>query len=794
MTPSPTPAPINPGELIRWFEVPSCPGVFALGSFARQVTFASQQIRAFNLIWALCSTNRLGEGSRVAVVGAGLGGITATVAALVRGCAVDLYEQASQTCPIQRGNDLRFIHPNILRWPEDGSQATRTDLPYLNWTASNVRGVIKQIDLQWKRYRGNSRLRRFFNYQVGRLHVVSGANSLQQPCLTANRVIDGSAAGEDGSDMQQRGYMEAAYDCVILAVGFGEERSMLGVPFLSYWENDSLHQETGRERSILVSGCGDGGLIDALRLRLRNFDHAEFIRQFQGAGTAATLRNALKQVDNQLRGYAAEPDISLRFQLAYDAIAVPPAMEAYFRNGKRTDTAVTLNSPAPGPLSFRASVLNRYATYLAIRLSDLHYLSGRVAAQRVESGKYHITLQRDENEPYETRAFDLVIVRHGPESALRRLVPASAVKKLQEWWDGKDDITARPHWCAEGGGYVHQFFGFESQTEPPADDVVDLALATFEAAYRELKDETVSSMGVGTYEGKAGFVLTLKPGVVPPQSVRYADVLVQYVAAPGVPAPAPAPAGRLLPVGSGIYNFDAQQRLAAAIAHSQGHAHPLYTEPGSEPWRSYPTGAGSLGCFAKDRQGAVYLISTAYVLSPENAGIPGDRIFLEGESPGDHAPVATLAVFHPGSQTRDVDVAAALLEPGAHPDYERFSERWWPRALGRATPGDSVAKVGRTSGLTVGMVTDIDVDVTIVMGAAERVQLQHCTRIVGMMDRDFSMPGDSGALIVNEDGKAFGLLTAASSRSAGSPGITIASSLEAALRVLEMELVTAESS
>ena len=73
--------------------------------------------------------------------------------------------------------------------------------------------------------------------------MVRSANGLQQPSITANRVIDGSATGDDGSEMQ-RGYIEAAYDCVILAVGFGEERSMLGVPFLSYWENDSLHQET----------------------------------------------------------------------------------------------------------------------------------------------------------------------------------------------------------------------------------------------------------------------------------------------------------------------------------------------------------------------------------------------------------------------------------------------------------------------------------------------------------------------------------------------------------------------
>lgn len=157
---------------------------------------------------------------------------------------------------------------------------------------------------------------------------------------------------------------------------------MLGVPFLSYWENDSLHQETGRgRRSILVSGCGDGGFIDALRLRLRNFDHADFVRRFLSAARSPELVASLRQVESDLRRYARVPDISLRFQAAYDAVAVPHEVQRYFQAEKRTDASVTLNSPAPGPLSFGSSLLNRYATYLAMRYADLHYLSGRVLAE-----------------------------------------------------------------------------------------------------------------------------------------------------------------------------------------------------------------------------------------------------------------------------------------------------------------------------------------------------------------------------------------------------------------------------
>ena len=115
-------------QILRWMEIPRHPNVFALGNFARQVTFASQQTRAFNLIWALCRENRIQAGSRVGIVGAGLAGMTATVAALAKQCEVHLFEKASQPCPLQRGNDIRFVHPNILSWPAPRSMMRNTVL------------------------------------------------------------------------------------------------------------------------------------------------------------------------------------------------------------------------------------------------------------------------------------------------------------------------------------------------------------------------------------------------------------------------------------------------------------------------------------------------------------------------------------------------------------------------------------------------------------------------------------------------------------------------------------------
>jgi NADPH-dependent 2,4-dienoyl-CoA reductase/sulfur reductase-like enzyme len=71
--------------------------VFFLGPYARRVSFSSQQNRALNLIWALRASDALkpATGKPVAVVGAGVSGLTATAALIDLGCKVTLYESAN---------------------------------------------------------------------------------------------------------------------------------------------------------------------------------------------------------------------------------------------------------------------------------------------------------------------------------------------------------------------------------------------------------------------------------------------------------------------------------------------------------------------------------------------------------------------------------------------------------------------------------------------------------------------------------------------------------------------------
>ncbi len=789
-------------QLIRWMEVPGQPHVFALGNFARQVTFASQQARAFNLIWALFKENRLAPGQRVAVIGAGLGGLSATAAALAKECYVDIFEHASQPCPLQRGNDIRFIHPNILRWPETGSERDDTDFPFLNWTAANVRGVIKQIDLQWNmRTSNNTRLRKFFNYRVNRLYTSPTKLGPQKPWLSANRVVDNVANGKDGANVLTSGYVEYNYDCVILAVGFGEERAIAGVPFQSYWENDSLHQETGRgKRSILVSGCGDGGLIDALRLRLQNFDHAEFTRKFLNINEAQQLFDDLQRIENELGPKATSPDISLQFQASYDALAVPPIIEEYFLERKRNDTTVTLNSPASGPLSFKASLLNRYATYLAMRYADLHYLSGRITAERSDSGGIKVTLDRDDIGLREPGPFDLVIVRHGPENVIGRLIPKAAIEQMQSWWATRKDITTQQHWQVDDDDMPHQFFrDFETETVASRDEVIGLALSTFDSAYWKFRRESddVESVAVGDHNGKPSLIVTLKAGSTVPNSTYYAGgVLVQYVVSSGTPMVQPATATRRLSIGVGIYNADIQRRVEQTSSGSSGAT---TTPPESD---YYSATVGTLGCFARDKNNRIHLLTASYVLGFHNNAQVDDLVFVEGENSRNGQPVAKVAgnslspskLITGGPDPPSVGIASARCEPGIQPDFEALPLAWRIRSVGSAKEGDRVAKIGRTSGLTTGTVQSVDLTVKLSGFGQRLLVVSDCLRIKGDHGSEFSLAGDGGAAIVREDGAVLGIIIGAFSGSKDKPGSSIASPIAKALDELELTLLSSDGS
>jgi hypothetical protein len=206
--------------------------------------------------------------------------------------------------------------------------------------------------------------------------------------------------------------------------------------------------------------------------------------------------------------------------------------------------------------------------------------------------------------------------------------------------------------------------------------------------------------------------------------------------------------------------------------------------------------AGTLGAFVTvaGRQG-VFALSNNHVLADSDRGRIGDAILQPGPADGgtseDH--VGELAVTVPLSATEPnmVDAALALLSGVESSDGV---DATYPigQITGWVDPDDEVpvAKVGRTTGLTRGRISAIELDDVTVQYPAGAFTFDGQIEVTGASG-PFSAGGDSGSLVYREDtGDAVGLLFAGSERGGPSgSGLTYCNPVGVALEALGAKLL-----
>ncbi|MEP7027653.1 MAG: hypothetical protein ABI960_03570 [Candidatus Eisenbacteria bacterium] len=204
--------------------------------------------------------------------------------------------------------------------------------------------------------------------------------------------------------------------------------------------------------------------------------------------------------------------------------------------------------------------------------------------------------------------------------------------------------------------------------------------------------------------------------------------------------------------------------------------------------------AGTLGAIveaARAGAGPRYLLSNNHVLAEEDRARKGDLVLQPGRADGGRAPGDAIARFERAVRLKRagnrVDAALARLEDGVafEPSKLRGLGRLQGVRAGPLVPGERVAKLGRTTGLTRGIVSAIEVDGVIVgYDEGERrfddqVEISPAGRV------PFSRGGDSGSLIVDADRLGVALLFAGNDADT-----TYASPLPAVLAALRVRLVT----
>jgi hypothetical protein len=207
--------------------------------------------------------------------------------------------------------------------------------------------------------------------------------------------------------------------------------------------------------------------------------------------------------------------------------------------------------------------------------------------------------------------------------------------------------------------------------------------------------------------------------------------------------------------------------------------------------------AGTLGGFVRTASGLA-ILSNNHVLAASNAASPGDAVLqpgpADGGTTGDR--VATLTAFEPMVPGRAnlVDAAVAVLGQGV--DADPGDLPGGPLAgpippVLDVDPDEAVEKIGRTTGLTAGRITAVEVDGVAVQYDDAVYRFDDQIEIEGR-SAAFSAGGDSGSVIWRSADRApIALLFAGSETGgAGGTGVTFANPLATVLSVLGVDWFT----
>lgn len=212
----------------------------------------------------------------------------------------------------------------------------------------------------------------------------------------------------------------------------------------------------------------------------------------------------------------------------------------------------------------------------------------------------------------------------------------------------------------------------------------------------------------------------------------------------------------------------------------------------------YQVGAGTLGCFVTPVEpgpvGTDYILSNNHVLADCNRGTLGDSIYQPGQLDAGRdglSEVGRLAKFIPIISKGDntVDCAYAVLNRGVTALPGSLGTDRTLRGLGSEYDTNRVYKIGRTSGLTEGIITAFEVDQIDVDMPTGAHRFVNQIEISGL-DKPFSKPGDSGSLVFDDHGLGIGMIFAGTDAGGSlTNGVAYANPLGRVLDQLNVRLV-----
>ncbi|WP_017959104.1 hypothetical protein [Rhizobium leguminosarum] len=242
--------------------------ILSATGFAREnISIMHQQIRATNLAWALGWTGRVKAGDTVAIVGGSFSGMMlAVILALVNDAIVLVFEKEDTLFARFRNKGHRHLSTNLnsraLGKNFDPSWSTpEYRSPIFAWPAGRASDVAAFWASEF-----------LATYDQTLPIFISRKSEVRREMI---KVLPGGLEIDFSVDAPHLTAVPVAL--LIDATGFGPEANPREVIDYSYWEagHRLIYDHLVTPATVLISGCGDSGVIEALQYALNDFSHAD---------------------------------------------------------------------------------------------------------------------------------------------------------------------------------------------------------------------------------------------------------------------------------------------------------------------------------------------------------------------------------------------------------------------------------------------------------------------------------------------------------------------------------------
>jgi RNA polymerase sigma-70 factor (ECF subfamily) len=334
-------------------------------------------------------------------VGAGLSGLTAAGAFRRVGRSVSIFEQTGNLMPLQRETAIRYIHPTINYWPEMSLNPS-ADMPFLYWAADVCKNVVATIERQWRLEFGDVSIKK-------------------------SRVLGFERDGERVRLQLEGGAVSSRFDAVIVATGFGLENSIPGTIAASYWDNSDLFNQRNASmpRSFVISGSGDGGLLEILRLAYRSFDSGKLVERIARKLDQSELKGKILEAEEECRTKSKPSERHDHLRMAYLRMHIPAMLSRELKSLLVPQGKIQLLARGGNAFTPQSAPIHRFLLAQAVQ-------NGAVSIENAELVNRSGSLEMiDSSGNSKILNADVIIARHGTTSAIERLLSKSAIEDLR---------------------------------------------------------------------------------------------------------------------------------------------------------------------------------------------------------------------------------------------------------------------------------------------------------------------------------------------------------------------------